>query len=410
MRRRIITTGLALACALVLPSAALAAPAAPASAVTGTVTTIGTSSFTIQTAGKRTGVLNALTEAATAVTTGDYPYVWGGGHAAAGAAGVGIKGPGHNGRRIGYDCSGAVAAVLAGAGLWSAGTPVPNDAGVIKELLQQKLIARGPGTTPNEVTLYDDPGVHIFMNIDGRFFGTSDGGGDNPSQPRGGAGWLDDGAPDATNRVFKRYHLVAYVLQNQTTYGHSLTFGIGANTGILDGVSAGDHLQVTYQGTGFGSMTASAIAYVGAVTTSGTVTSIATDGSSFTVATPGAAALTLSTGTNIGLSTGLQVGDSIQVTYTQAPSGALTARALTVTSAPAVSQASGTIIAIAADLSSFTLRATGGQDLTFSVGVSTSLLAGFQVGDGIQVSYTQGVGGTLTALQVTGAQSGSGGH
>ena len=119
----------------------------------------------------------------------------------AGIASIGIKGPGYNGRRIGFDCSGSVAAVLAGAGVWQPTSGVPNDAGIIAELTSEHLIARGAGRGASEVTLYDDPGVHIFMNIDGHFFGTSDGGGGG--NPAGGAGWLDDGAPDATSHVLQ---------------------------------------------------------------------------------------------------------------------------------------------------------------------------------------------------------------
>ena len=55
------------------------------------------------------------------------------------------------------------------------GSGVPNDAGVISYLRQRGEIAPGAGDGPQEVTLYDDPDVHIFMNINGRFFGTSDG-------------------------------------------------------------------------------------------------------------------------------------------------------------------------------------------------------------------------------------------
>jgi hypothetical protein len=285
----------ALVFALILPSGALAAQPR---IVKGTVTAVEPMSLTIQTAGRRTGMINALTEAADAVTQGDYPYVWGGGHAIAGLPGIGIKGPGHNGHRVGYDCSGSVAAVLAGAGLWPAGSPVPSDAGVITQLLQERLIARGAGTAPDEVTLYDYPGVHIFMNIDGRFFGTSDGGAGNASQPRGGAGWLADGAPDAFSRKFKRYHVLASVLRDQTTYGHSLTFQVDPNAAIIAGVAPGDDIRVSYEQTGSGSMIASAIGYVGAVTTSGSVTSIAPDGSSFTVETAGGQSSSFSTGTN----------------------------------------------------------------------------------------------------------------
>jgi len=390
----------ALACALSLPSGAAAAPTKSA---TGTVIAIGSSSLTIQTAGRRTGIINALTAAANSVTKEGYPYVWGGGHGEAGTASIGIKGPGYSGHRVGYDCSGSVAAVLAGAGLWPAGTPVPNDAGVITQLRQQKLIARGPGTAPDEVTLYDDPGVHIFMNVDGRFFGTSDGGGGNA---KGGPTWLDDGAPDSFDRAFKRYHVLPSVLKDRATYGHSVTFQLGQNAGLIDGIELGDDLRVSYAQNGSGGMTASVIGYVGAVTTTGTVASIAVDGSSFTVQTAGGAVLTFSTATNPELLSALEVGDTIQVTYTKAPTGILTARSLAVTAGSVAAQATGTIIAIAADLSSFTVQAASGQDLTFATGGLTSGILGFQVGESVQVNYTQAGDGALTATQVVAAQSG----
>jgi hypothetical protein len=47
-------------------------------------------------------LLSALGHAADAVTAGAYPYVYGGGHEQAGTASIGIKGPGHNGRRLGF--------------------------------------------------------------------------------------------------------------------------------------------------------------------------------------------------------------------------------------------------------------------------------------------------------------------
>ena len=64
----------------------------------GKVTFVGPSSFTIQTSGRRMGMLNALTASANSVTGKDYPYVWGGGHGAAGVASVGVRGPGHTAR------------------------------------------------------------------------------------------------------------------------------------------------------------------------------------------------------------------------------------------------------------------------------------------------------------------------
>ncbi|MGH2874873.1 MAG: hypothetical protein ACRDLV_01345, partial [Solirubrobacteraceae bacterium] len=238
-------------CALALPATAAAATghharATAAARATGTITAVDGWSFTIQMRGRQMAVISALTATANAVTKHDYPYVYGGGHAEAGIASVGIKGPGHNGRRIGYDCSGAVAAVLAGGGLWPAGAGVPNDAGVVHQLLAEHLIARGAGTGAQEVTLYDHPGVHIFMSIDGRFFGTSDGGAGNPLQRHGGAGWLDDGAPDAYSRQYRRYHLLPPALGHRTTYGRSLSFQAGSGGALPAGLVVGERVRVVY--------------------------------------------------------------------------------------------------------------------------------------------------------------------
>ncbi len=94
--RRLVVNLVALVCALAAPCVASGAP--PAAAVraasaqaagaqaSGTITVISGSWFTIQTSGRRTGVVNALVAAANAVTNGDYPYVWGGGHPEAGVA------------------------------------------------------------------------------------------------------------------------------------------------------------------------------------------------------------------------------------------------------------------------------------------------------------------------------------
>ena len=319
-------------CALVVPAASQAASAhAPQGAVTGTVTYVDDSVLTVQTGGPSLGVVNAMTRTANALTAHVYPYVYGGGHAEAGVASIGIKGPGYNGRRTGYDCSGSVAAVLAGAGLWPAGSGVPNDAGVIAQLLAQKLIARGPGTAPSEVTLYDDPGVHIFMNIDGRFFGTSDGGGGNA---KGGPAWLYDGAPDSHTSVYRRYHVLPSVLRTRTTYGESFTFQTGGQPGLVAGAQAGDKVRVSYAQTRVGSISATAIQYLNTLTTTGTVTAIAADGSSVTIQTPDGQSLAFATSAVPDLIAGLQVADGIQVTYTKEASGALIPRAMQTLSTP----------------------------------------------------------------------------
>ena len=179
----------ALATALLAPPAALAVTTANSGvvasaagarvvshgSVSGTIGAVNGASFTLQTPGRRTGVVTALIAAANRILNEDTPYVYGGGHTSAGNASIGIPGPGYNGRRIGFDCSGAVGAVLVGAGLWTPGSGVPRDDGIITQLRSEGLIAPGVGKGPVEVTLWDRPTVHIFMNIDGRFFGTSDG-------------------------------------------------------------------------------------------------------------------------------------------------------------------------------------------------------------------------------------------
>ena len=254
---RPLVAALATLLALVAASAASARPAAhgrpgarmpSAGVVRGTVVSLGWSELTVQHPGRRMSVVGALTHAADAVARGDFPYVWGGGHAFAGIGSIGVHGgPGYNGRRIGFDCSGSVAAVLAGAGLWAAGTGVPTDAGVIATLRREHLIVRGVGHGPRAVTLWDHRGVHIFMEIRGRFFGTSDGGAPSPENPRGGPGWLDDGAPDTFDRAFRPWHLDAAALAGRVDVGRAITVALdGALWDTADELTVGDRVGVHY--------------------------------------------------------------------------------------------------------------------------------------------------------------------
>jgi hypothetical protein len=256
--KRLLVRLCTLVVAVALPSGVLAPPStasvapvlysAPAQAVdghaSGTVIGVARGSFAIEAGGARLPIVDALTAAANAVTAGNFPYVYGGGHAEAAIASTGIKGPGYNGRRLGFDCSGSVAAVLAGAGLWPIAAGVPNDAGVVAQLQREHLIAPGRGRGAEEVTFYDDPGVHIFMNIDGQFFGTSDGGGGGNAA--GGAGWLDDGAWDATSGAYKPYRLLPGVLHSQTTFARVLTFRVSGAPGLAHGLLLGATVHVAY--------------------------------------------------------------------------------------------------------------------------------------------------------------------
>lgn len=91
------------------------------------------------------------------------PYLWGGGHQSSPAP---ANGP--------FDCSGSVSRVLQAAGL-----PIPT-------MVSGQFVGVGqPGPGPEGgVRIYANDG-HVYMSINGRFFGT---GGQNPG---GGAGWLD---------------------------------------------------------------------------------------------------------------------------------------------------------------------------------------------------------------------------
>jgi hypothetical protein len=238
-------------CALAMP--ALAGAAATPVQTQGTVVAVGSSSFAVQAQAKRMSALDAMIAAANSLDAGYFPYVYGGGHAQAGIASIGIKGPGYNGHRIGFDCSGAVAAVLAAGGLWQPGSGVPSEAGMIAQLRQEHLIARGVGHGSDELTLYDDWGVHIFMNLDGQYFGTSDGGAGNPTHATGSPSWLSDGAPDTTSHAYKAYHFSPSLLTRSTNYAQVLTLRTRTRPSHL---SVGQSVHVTYEQPSSGSLLA----------------------------------------------------------------------------------------------------------------------------------------------------------
>jgi hypothetical protein len=181
------------------------------------------------------------------------------------------------------------------------------------------------------VTLYDHPGVHIFMNIDGRFFGTSDGGGGG--NPHGGAGWLNDGAPDAFNPAYRRYHVLPSVLRTSTDAGHSVTFELSGFTSSFGGLQVGEKVNVAYTQTRAGTPAATTVDYPGSITTTGVVVAIAADGSSISVQASGSS-LTLATGAVDPLISGLVVGDTVQLTYVKTATG-IAPVSISVTAPPA---------------------------------------------------------------------------
>jgi hypothetical protein len=250
--------GVAVAACAVDTSAAAAAT--KTAAVSGKIAKIGNYQFTLQVAGTGVGVVGDLTAAANKIAGQDWPYVWGGGHALAGVASTGEKGgPGYNGKRKGFDCSGSVAAVLVAGGLWPLDTSVPSDSGVISELKQDGLISKGAASGPGTVTLYDWPGHHIFMNIDGRFWGTSDG--SSNANSKGGPGWLTGYPYNAISKDYKAYHFFASKLNVTSIAGETLGFTYPqTGTAVLGSYKAGSSVKVTYKQGGHSVMVATAVA------------------------------------------------------------------------------------------------------------------------------------------------------
>jgi hypothetical protein len=299
--------------------------------VTGRVVYIDGSSFIVRTAGRAKGVVHALTVAANRITRHNYPYVYGGGHSHAGKPSRGMGGTGHKGHRVGYDCSGSVAAVLAAGRLWRPGSGVPSEAGMIKELRARHMIAPGAGKGPVQVTLYDDPGVHIFMNIDGRFFGTSAGG--PPGDRAGGPGWLGTSAPDATTSWYKRYHFVSRVLKGSTKSGQNVTFRLTGRPSFAALLARGANVRVSYEETQVGTMMATGVTYAKTKTVTGTVTTLAPDASSFTIQKTGGGSMTLAAGEATDAVRSLLVGASVSVSYARTKAGPV-ALELTLTAPP----------------------------------------------------------------------------
>jgi hypothetical protein len=242
------TLAAAVACVTVFGFGAAGAFAAT-STITGTIVAIHPADFIIRTAGSNGGKLNEMVSYADKLEARNYPYVFGGGHAKVGVA--------SGGRAKGFDCSGVVAAVLAAGGLWPKGSSVPGDAGVVQQLMKDKLVATGPASGPYQIALFDKPGKDIQMKIGGRFFGTGVG-------SRGGAGWFDNGVLGFPG--YKEYHVLPSVLHEHSSDGNYMTFSFGSGASqrtIADEVTVGAKVQVGYAEAGDSSIRAESVKNVG---------------------------------------------------------------------------------------------------------------------------------------------------
>jgi hypothetical protein len=197
--------------------------------IKGTVIATRTYDFTIRLAGKPNDSLAKMISYATALGAKDFKYVYGGGHVHAGTPTGG-----------GFDCSGSVAAVLAAGGLWPKGGAVGSDLGLVQELESRGLIAPGPGTGVDQVTLYDHPGKTIEMSIDGRIYGV---GGDS----KGGPGWVDAGLISPGD--LREYHLLPSALHVGDSDSYDVTFSYrlnGAGYKISKELRVGSKVDLNY--------------------------------------------------------------------------------------------------------------------------------------------------------------------
>ena len=117
------------------------------------------------------GAFSRMVAKAAAIDSRGYQYSWGGGHGQIGVPSRGTRTSRGGKIGVGYDCSGAVSAVL-GAG------------GVLSTALTSGSLMRwgneGPG---KRVSVFADAS-HTIMKLGSRYFGTGE------QNPDGGAGWL----------------------------------------------------------------------------------------------------------------------------------------------------------------------------------------------------------------------------
>jgi hypothetical protein len=164
------------------------------------------------------------------------------------------------------------------------------------------------------------------MSINGRYFGTSDGGGGNS---KGGPTWLDDSAPLSYTHAYKRWHFQPRVLRNRVVYGHSYTFQTIAHPELVYGAEAGDKVSVNYAEWPTGSMGLKVLTYAGEETVTGTVTAL--DSSTLTLQTAAGTTLVFATSLVANLISGVQIGDGVQINYSQDIAHLLIPHALQIT-------------------------------------------------------------------------------
>jgi hypothetical protein len=199
------------------------------------------------TKGGQMTALAALNGAANAIAAQNYPYTWSGGHPQVGVPSVGQPGGPSTGTGVGYDCSGAVAAVLHAAG-YAVASSVPASSGVMGP-----VVAAGQATQVSVAqALANTSGVsvfanadHIWMQIQGKTWqSTSAQNQAGATNALGGPGWTGP----LSNFASFAQGFTAYNLNNlnkTVTYNLSLAPGDTGSTGApgTGTVSSGNNAE-----------------------------------------------------------------------------------------------------------------------------------------------------------------------
>lgn len=171
-------------------------------------------------------VMDAMLSAAAAINNFRYPYVHDGGRQQAGTPDIGKPGgPGYNGQTTGFDCSGAVAAVLYAGGLWSG--PAYN---IVADMLAKETLLPGVGNGSPECTIFQSPN-HMFMRLNHVDWGTGDGRGHGASDGQSGPGWIYDGLGAGDGYV--PYHVPSAILGQQAPTGNAALPNSTSGTGMV---------------------------------------------------------------------------------------------------------------------------------------------------------------------------------
>jgi hypothetical protein len=136
----------------------------------------------------------------------------------------------------------------------------------VQELKSRGLIAPGPGSGPDQVTLYDHPGKTIEMSINGRIYGV---GGDS----KGGPGWVDNSLVSKSD--LREYHILPRALHAGHSDSYDVTFSYrltAAQYKISKELTVGAKVSLSYSNGALGMLELNSISNIGGTPFSGKTT------------------------------------------------------------------------------------------------------------------------------------------